>query len=184
MEKKIDEFKMDHCPFCGSKSIYITTEAGYLDCSTVIFCDSCKISVKVEDNDQEGFNDVTKMRAVKAWNKRAEVPDIHVGKCSEKPNGSDLIDRQVAIDAIDKKADEMYKTKQMGATYPHDDFFQGMAYAEDVVKHLPSAEPVKAYTKADYIMALHKEYGCTLIMAEEAHNKALEYLQGKARMKG
>ena len=36
---------------------------------------------------------------------------------------------------------------------------------------------LKAYTKADYIMALHKEYGCTLKEAEEAHNKALEYLQ-------
>ena len=49
---------------------------------------------------------------------------------------------------------------------------------------LPSAESVKAYTKADYIMALHKEYGCTLTMAEEAHNKALEHLRSKARMKG
>ena len=48
---------------------------------------------------------------------------------------------------------------------------------------LPSAKPVK-YTKADYIMALHKEYGCALTMAEEAHNKALEYLRSKARMKG
>ena len=48
----------------------------------------------------------------------------------------------------------------------------------------PSAESVKAYTKSDYIMALHKEYGCTLTMAEEAHNKALEYLRSKARMKG
>ena len=49
---------------------------------------------------------------------------------------------------------------------------------------LPSAEPVKAYTKADYIMALHKEYGCALARAEEAHNKALEHLRSKARMKG
>lgn len=55
---------------------------------------------------------------------------------------------------------------------------------EEELDELPSAEPVKAYTKADYIMALHKEYGCTLTMAEEAHNKALEYLRSKARMKG
>lgn len=54
----------------------------------------------------------------------------------------------------------------------------------NVLKKLPSAESVKAYTKADYIMALHKEYGCTLTMAEEAHNKALEHLRSKARMKG
>ena len=56
--------------------------------------------------------------------------------------------------------------------------------AERALNRLPSAEPVKAYTKADYIMALHKEYGCTLTMAEEAHNKALEHLRSKARMKG
>lgn len=42
----------------------------------------------------------------------------------------------------------------------------------------------KTYSKADYIMALHKEYGCTLKRAEEAHNKALEYLRSKATMKG
>ena len=53
----------------------------------------------------------------------------------------DLICRQAAIDAIGEKNDEIFKTKQKGATYPHDDFFQGMAYAENVVKQLPSAQP-------------------------------------------
>lgn len=48
----------------------------------------------------------------------------------------------------------------------------------------PSVESAKIHTKAGYIMALHKEYGCTLARAEEAHNKALEYLRSKARMKG
>lgn len=52
---------------------------------------------------------------------------------------SDSISRQAAIDAIGEKCDEIFKTKQKGATYPHDDFFQGMAYAEDVVKQLPPA---------------------------------------------
>ena len=56
--------------------------------------------------------------------------------------------------------------------------------AERALNPMPSAESVKAYTKADYIMALHKEYGCTLTMAEEAHNNALEHLRSKARMKG
>ncbi len=54
---------------------------------------------------------------------------------------NDTISRQAAIDEIGEKADEIYKTKQKGATYPHDDFFQGMAYAEDVVTNLPSAQP-------------------------------------------
>lgn len=56
--------------------------------------------------------------------------------------------------------------------------------AERAMNRLPSVESVKAYTKADYVMALHKEYGCTLTMAEEAHNMALEHLRSKARMKG
>lgn len=43
---------------------------------------------------------------------------------------------------------------------------------------------VKSYTKADYIMALHKEYGVSLEMATKAHDKALEYLQSKAKIKG
>jgi hypothetical protein len=54
---------------------------------------------------------------------------------------------------------------------------------DEWINNLPSAQP-KAYTKADYIMALHKEYGCTLTRAEEAHDKALEYLRSKAIVKG
>lgn len=46
------------------------------------------------------------------------------------------------------------------------------------------SEPQIIYSKAGYIMSLHKEYGCTLTRAEEAHNKALEYLRDKAMMKG
>lgn len=53
----------------------------------------------------------------------------------------DLISRQEALDAIGIKSDEIYATKQKGATYPDDDFFQGMAYAGDIIKNLPSAQP-------------------------------------------
>lgn len=54
------------------------------------------------------------------------------------------------------------------------------------VDEFPTVLPaiVKSYTKADYIMALHKEYGVSLEMAEKAHDKAIEYLRSKARMKG
>lgn len=61
-----------------------------------------------------------------------DVPDKNVGE---------LISREQAIDAIEKKSDEIYKTKQDGATFPHDDLFQGMAYAADIIKTLPSAQP-------------------------------------------
>lgn len=52
----------------------------------------------------------------------------------------------------------------------------------EALEKLPSI--AKSYTKADYIMALHKEYGVSLEIAKKAHDKALEYLQSKARMKG
>lgn len=42
----------------------------------------------------------------------------------------------------------------------------------------------KGYTKADYIMALHKEYGCDFVAAEKAHDMALEYLRSLSKMKG
>ncbi len=56
----------------------------------------------------------------------------------------------------------------------------------DSLDNAPTIEPEPQiiYSKAGYIMSLHKEYGCTLIRAEEAHNKALEYLRDKAMMKG
>ena len=64
---------------------------------------------------------------------------------------SDLISRQAAIDAIGEKSDEIFKTKQKGATYPHDDFFQGMAYAENVVKQLPPASSSEIPNSSDTI---------------------------------
>ena len=77
--------------------------------------------------------------------------------------GTDTISRQEAIDAIDEKSDEIFKTKQKGATYPHDDFFQGMAYAENVVKQLPPAQPEPcedAVSRKDCLQALsHDGYG-------------------------
>lgn len=42
----------------------------------------------------------------------------------------------------------------------------------------------KGYTKADYIIALHREYGCDLKTAEKAHDYALEYLRSLSKLKG
>lgn len=51
-------------------------------------------------------------------------------------------------------------------------------------EYFMSSTQKKGYTKADYIMALHKEYGCSLVKAEEAHQRALEYLRNTSKMKG
>lgn len=66
------DIELKPCPFCGSDDLYITFDYGDNDISTVVFCNSCKVSVKVEENDQEGFNDVTVKKAAKAWNRREE----------------------------------------------------------------------------------------------------------------
>ena len=92
---------------------------------------------------------------------------------------SNLINRE---DAIANVALEIWHYPS-GLYTSLDRFENCRELAELALNRLPSAE-LKAYTKADYIMALHKEYGCTLTMAEEAHNKALEYLRSKAKMKG
>ena len=60
------------CPFCGSTDIYATFEQGCIDDSAVIFCNTCKVSVKLEENDQEGVNEITKRKAVEAWNRRVQ----------------------------------------------------------------------------------------------------------------
>ena len=60
------------CPFCGVPNPYITFENGYLDETAIVFCNACKVSVKLEENEQEGFNDETKRKAIEAWNKRAD----------------------------------------------------------------------------------------------------------------
>lgn len=65
------------CPFCGSDDIYVTYEHGYLDDSAVVFCNSCKVSVKLEENDQEGINGETMMKAVEAWKRRSTKPDTN-----------------------------------------------------------------------------------------------------------
>lgn len=88
------------------------------------------------------------------------MSNTHIADVSK--NG-DTISRQAALDCV---------------TYD-------VEYTIECIKKLPSAQPEsKTYTKADYVMALHKEYGCTLKRAEEAHDKALEYLRSKSMLKG
>jgi len=94
---------------------------------------------------------------------------------------SDLINRQGTIDRINEYIEEYSEIDSDGN---HSEKWCAMQEAKMTIKNMPSAQSVKAYTKADYIMALHKEYGCSLARAEEAHQKALEYLRNMSMMKG
>ncbi len=53
----------------------------------------------------------------------------------------ELISRQAAIDALGKESDAIFRTKEKGATFPDRAWFDGMAYAESVIRNLPSAQP-------------------------------------------
>lgn len=91
----------------------------------------------------------------------------------------DLVYRQQAIDAVTSicdSCDSIY-CGDCRVNYP------GEKDARKVLEDLPPAQK-NGYTKADYIMALHKEYGCSISRAEEAHQKALEYLRNTSIIKG
>ena len=67
------------CPFCGSNDLYIieqTIDRDTLFMSTHdktvgIFCNTCKQTVTLEANENEGRNLNTEQSAVEAWNRRA-----------------------------------------------------------------------------------------------------------------
>lgn len=71
--------QLNPCPFCGSKDLYIVDhvigrDAPFMcaDDKTVgIFCNTCKQTVTLEANEDEGRNLNTEQRAVEAWNRRA-----------------------------------------------------------------------------------------------------------------
>lgn len=53
----------------------------------------------------------------------------------------DLISREAAIEAIDKRVDEVYENIKMHATFPQRSWFDGMAHAQSILVNLPSAQP-------------------------------------------
>lgn len=92
---------------------------------------------------------------------------------------TDTISRHAAISAVISLCDDC-DSDYCGSCRVN---FPGEKDCRKVLEDLPPAQK-KEYTKADYIMALHKEYGCSLARAEEAHRKALEYLRNTSMIKG
>lgn len=91
----------------------------------------------------------------------------------------DLISRQAAIKVIKNYCENECDIAE-------DNWCPDCQYEQFVklLEELPSAKPRKSYTKADYIMCLHGEYGCSYMKAEKAHEKALEYLRDTSMLKG
>ena len=113
---------------------------------------------------------------------------------------TDTISRQEALDAVNSETvstnPEHFKSSEKFIKFMDDadiasfgkwqwanGFNTAVVATRIQLEKLPSAQK-KVYTKADYIMALHKEYGCSLARAGEAHQKALEYLRNTSMMKG
>ncbi len=96
--------------------------------------------------------------------------------------------RLIDADALEELFREVIggiaKNSEMNGNLEH--MVRASAMVIEMIQDAPTIEPEPQiiYSKAGYIMSLHKEYGCTLTRAEEAHNKALEYLRDKAMMKG
>lgn len=55
---------------------------------------------------------------------------------------SDLISRQATIDAIVAHANTIYQNVKHGATIPKREWFDGMSYACEIIKTIPSAEAI------------------------------------------
>ena len=95
---------------------------------------------------------------------------------------SNLIDRRAAIEEITYSIELCNKALDSMTLCGRDKYAveverNSLLKLKDDFKLLPSAQPEKGYTKADYIMALHKEYGCNFETAENAHDMALAYLR-------
>ena len=61
------------CPFCGCDygGLYFVISENKFGFYTLgIFCDSCKQTIVLEENEWEGENEETKARAIEAWNRR------------------------------------------------------------------------------------------------------------------
>ena len=59
------------CPFCGCDCLYVVTIEQRRYDTLGIFCNNCKQTTILEENEWEGNNDTTRERAIKAWNRRA-----------------------------------------------------------------------------------------------------------------
>ena len=71
-ERECDALKP--CPFCGcgTGNLYIVTIEQHGFDTVGIFCNGCKQTVILEENEWEGDNEQSRIRAIEAWNRRGE----------------------------------------------------------------------------------------------------------------
>ena len=66
--------ELKSCPFCGCGmgNLYIVTIEQHGFDTVGIFCNDCKQTVILEENEWEGDNEQSRIRAIEAWNRRAK----------------------------------------------------------------------------------------------------------------
>ena len=69
-DKRIMELKP--CPFCGcgTGNLYVVTIEQHGFDTVGIFCNGCKQTMILEENEWEGDNEQSRIRAIEAWNRR------------------------------------------------------------------------------------------------------------------
>ena len=70
----MDETKLKPCPFCGTPNtnLYFVTHDEPHGYETLgIFCNACKQTIILEENEWEGNDFITRAKAAEAWNRRA-----------------------------------------------------------------------------------------------------------------
>ena len=71
--KPMDESKLKPCPFCGTPNTnlyFVNVDAPHGFDTVGIFCNSCKQTVILEENEWEGEDSKTREKAIEAWNRR------------------------------------------------------------------------------------------------------------------
>ena len=67
------------CPFCGcgEGNLYIVTVEQHGFDTVGIFCNGCKQTVTLEENEWEGDNDQRRKKAIEAWNRRVKDEQMY-----------------------------------------------------------------------------------------------------------
>ena len=72
------ENKLKPCPFCGIRDLYIVTTEQH-GCVTVgLFCNGCKQTIILEENEWEGDTEKTRRKAIDAWNRRCKDGKVNI----------------------------------------------------------------------------------------------------------
>ena len=62
------------CPFCGcgTGNLYIVTIEQHGFDTLGIFCNGCKQTIILEENEWEGDSEKSRIKAIEAWNRRVD----------------------------------------------------------------------------------------------------------------